>query len=362
MIKINALQIKESDDDLSEIMNFHFPYQITDLSSADRKLFDFLSFRFSSLEAGSFHGDNFSIASNDDLSKVYMLGLTVREYASIRIVFAVDDGVSHRDFKRLLAAALAPLSQMPVNNEAEGEEKLASALLSLTDMNVMYLLIDGDIMDNEKHAKSLYRAILRTPYPCFFLRKCAKKTSSKPQPLTKDQKPKIINTNRPSRGTEISFGSALLAYLRKNYADLLFLLVFSFFVGTGVYSGVSFIQADDTIYGLLSVFVGVVCFFIVIKIDLNFVVPMGKCANNPSDYLIFNAFSALATIVGFALSLLLCYLLSAAGFLFAHPYLSPLSVVLFLAVALLLSLLPFISSPLYNLVHKLKMRLTKKFR
>ncbi len=360
MIEIDALQTKESGDDLSEIMNFHFPYQITDLSSADRKLFDFLSFRFLSLEAGSFRGDNFSISSNDDLSKIYMLGLTVRDYASIRIVFAVDDGVSHRDFKRLLTAALTPLSQMPVNNEEEGEEKLASALLSLTDMNVMYLLIDGDIMDNEKHAKSLYRAILRTSYPCFFLRKCAKKTSSKPQPVTKDQKPKI--TNRPSRGAEISYGSGLLAYLRKNYADLLFLLVFSFFVGMGVYSGVSFIQADDAIYGLLSVFVGVVCFFIVIDIDLNFVVPMGKFAHNPSDYLIFNAFSTFATIVGFALSLLLCYLLSMAGFLFANPYLSPLSVVLFLAVVSLLGLLPFVSSPLYNFVHKLKMRLTKKFR
>ncbi len=361
MIEITALQTKESGDDLSEIMNFRFPYQITDLSSADRGLFDFLSFRFLSLETGSFNGDNFSISNNDDLSRVYMLGLTVKEYASIKIVFAVDKGVSHRDFKRLLVNVLNPLSQIPVNNEAEGEEKLSKALLSLMDMNVMYLLVDGDIMDNEKHAKSLYRAILRTSYPCFFLRKnVKKKPSSKSESVVKGSKPKV--GKKALKEAEITYGSGTLAYLRQNYADLLFLLIFSFFVGTGIYGGVAFIQADDAIYGLLSVFVGVICFFIAVDIDLNFVGPMDKCARNPSDYMIFNAFSSLTTVVGFGLSLLLCCLLSSTGFLFAYPYLSPLSVAILLAIALFLSLLPFVAFPLRNWANRLKTWLTRKFR
>lgn len=360
MIELEKFVVDNEDGNQVEPLSASFPYQISEIERKDRMVFDYLSLRFGIYGSGSIKGDNFFVEKEDDFSSLFILKLSIKNYAEMEIVFKIPQGASPYSFKSELGKKLSPLSAMEVKTQEDGETKMAKAFETLSDCEILYLLIDENVEINAQNRRSIHKSILRTNLPCFCLLAKPKESEKKEAPLPKRKKKEativIRNNRRPS------LNSGFPAYIKEAYPDLLFATVFALFSSVGLYCGIALLEEGNALYGVLSIVVGVVCFFIESSIFVSLAPTYRKYDSKNGDFAIYHVVSITAILVGFGLSFLVFFIMISTSFLFERAYFSSLAAIISFADALAMAAVVLLSSKLNRAFISLAERLGFKKR
>ena len=325
MIELEKFVVDNEDGNQAEPLSASFPYQINEIERKDRKVFDYLSLRFGIYGSGSIKGDNFLIEKENDFSSLFILKLSIKNYAELEIVLKIPEGASPYSFKNELGKKLSPLSMVEVKTQEDGEAKMMKVFETLSDSGVLYLLIDEGVEINAQNRRSIHKAVLRTNLSCFCLLAKSEESKRKETPLPKRKKKEakiVIRDNRRS-----SLHSGFLSFVKECYPDLLFSIVFALFSSVGLYCGTALLEEGNTLYGVLSIVVGVVCFFIESSVLISLAPMYRKYDSKTGDFAIYHAVSIASILVGFGLSFLAFFIMISTSFLFERAYFSSLATI-----------------------------------
>ena len=334
MIRLEGVSVKRLDGEIHSFSDASFPYEMTDIGEEDKNLFDLFSLRFESFESGKVIGDSFSFSGEEDFSHLFYLSLDVKDFAKLGYVFLMPTEASPLLFRKKIVEALKDLKEK--QDTMKGPERLSESVRLLKPLGLLYILLDGNNALNKDNWKEIRSLLLAETVPSF-----AYLPKEKEEKVS--QKKKVPNKVK-EKEKESHIHSGILSFLQEEWADLVFLTIFSLLSPLGLFCGISFCYEGNGLYATLSILVGVICFLIALDIVASSPPSLRKFSYKDTDIPLYEFLSASFSLLGGILGIGLSILVTSLNLLLEKSYVLPLPLVLSIlspTLIVVLSFMPF---------------------
>lgn len=352
MLSLENVKIKIDENNSLNVPNISFTDGLNKISGEEENVFKVLSFAFSSLEEGNITIGERAIKTNEELSQLIVFKINVADYASLLAVFSVNEETKNR-IKNDLFPKIKELKTLGNETLLDKENKFKKLLALLTDYQASYLLLDGNLSSNKANEKSIKVVLLNSSLISIYLEAKEEKII----PEIKKEKTKKKEKAQPIIRENISFKT----FFRNNWTDFLFLLIFSCLTYFSFYVGVGLILEKGNTLSILSLIVGIFCFFVSLYLCSSSSKSIIKVATNHKEKIIFNLFIPLSSLLGILISFVICFLLSKTNTFLPISKESAYALAISSTISIVLLLLTFFASFLFKAFETIKTRLKKHF-